>query len=85
MIRRVFNENPDLWNITGVVREEARRQFARLDNEIIELNRAEIAHSSSQRVVPAGIQGRTVMRQLSSRCFGMKFANKSVISLSESL
>jgi very-short-patch-repair endonuclease len=60
IIRRVFNENPELWNLTGVAREEARKQFASLDTEVIRLNRDEIANKASQASVLPGIKGRTV-------------------------
>jgi very-short-patch-repair endonuclease len=60
IIRRVFNDNPELWNLTGVAREETRRQFAHLDTEVIQMNRDEIAHKASQTSIPTGTRGRTV-------------------------
>jgi very-short-patch-repair endonuclease len=60
LVRKIFNENPELWRLTGTSHEETRRQFCDLDKAVIELTRLDIAHRASRKKVPAGIRGTVV-------------------------
>ena len=77
VIRRVFNENPELWNLTGVAREEARKQFASLDTEVIRLNRDEIANKASQDPFPLGSRAERLTRRHSSPWSSTRFGSRS--------
>lgn len=58
LIRQLFNENPELWRITGISHEETRRKFAELDKAVIELTQLEVAYKASKMPVPRGERGK---------------------------
>jgi very-short-patch-repair endonuclease len=60
LLRRLINENPDLWRLSGVTHEEVRSQFASLDQSVIALNQLDIAHRASRRFIPPGMRGAVV-------------------------
>lgn len=60
LLRRLFNEHPDLWRLSGVTHEEVRSQFASLDRSVISLNQLDIAYRASRRPVPSGVRGSVV-------------------------
>jgi very-short-patch-repair endonuclease len=60
LLRRLFNEHPDLWRLSGVTHEEVRSQFASLDQSVISLSQLDIAHRASRRPVPSGIRASVV-------------------------
>ncbi len=60
LVRRLFNEHPDLWRLSGTNQEEARSRFSSLDRDVTELNRLEIAARASGRHVPNGWRGSSV-------------------------
>jgi very-short-patch-repair endonuclease/DNA polymerase III delta prime subunit len=62
MIRKLFDDNPDLWRMTGTSQEETRRRFVDLDKAVIELTQLDVAYRASRRPVPQGVRG-TVVRE----------------------
>ena len=62
LIRKLFDDNPDLWRMTGTSHEETRRRFGDLDKAVIELTQLEVAYRASRKPVPQGIRG-TVVRE----------------------
>jgi very-short-patch-repair endonuclease len=60
LLKRLFHENPDLWQLTGVSHEEVRAQFSELDRSIIRMNRSDIAYRASKRIIPHGVRGTVV-------------------------
>ena len=60
LVRKVFNDNPDLWKLTGTGQEETRKRFVDLDKAVIELTQLEIAYRASRARVPQGIRGAVV-------------------------
>ena len=62
LVRKLFNDNPDLWRLTGTSQEETRRRFVDLDKAVIELTQLDIAFRASRARVPQGVRG-TVVRE----------------------
>ncbi|WP_446743496.1 DUF4011 domain-containing protein [Silvibacterium acidisoli] len=60
LLRRLFSEHPDLWRLSGVSHEEARSQFASLDQSVINLSQLDLAYRASRRPIPPGIRGSVV-------------------------
>jgi very-short-patch-repair endonuclease len=58
LIRRLFNDNPELWRLNGTSHEETRRKFADLDKAVIELTQLDVAHKASRATVPRGERGK---------------------------
>lgn len=52
--RAVFQENPELWEFSGLTLEEIRNQFASLDRELMQLQRQHFAALIDSQDVPMG-------------------------------
>lgn len=60
LVRRLFSAHPELLRLSGATQEEARSRFASLDNDVIRLNRMDIASRASKKYVPNGMRGSSV-------------------------
>jgi very-short-patch-repair endonuclease/DNA polymerase III delta prime subunit len=60
LIRKLFDDNPDLWRMTGTSQEETRRRFVELDKAVIELTQLDVAYRASRKPVPQGVRGSVV-------------------------